>query len=385
PFYIAGQNLSFKLKQLKYDNVKTAYIDKENSLKKLVIKKGFRSFSNHALLRYFKYEQVLELWIKPPTATNYSLLKRYKACGETGNFGPKKLLGDRQIPEGIYELDKFLPTSDNFLAVTINYPNNADANRNSQQDEVSIGGNCANKGNINFDVESMKELYVILVEAKGAGQKSIPIHIFPATMVEKNITKLQSLHPSNEYYKDFWASLKVAFNYFNKTRKEPTIGATDNGMYVVQSATGDILWTPESKKNPQILTASYKRKPSAITTRGVLPTSKVGIKQVSTNDKSVADGSKIHFVGEGETLYAISRKYQVSLDNIRQWNSLFTNNLTIGQAIKVSAPPFYIVKQGDTMYSIAKKHGLTLTELQSLNNMNDFSIKPGDRLRVKKG
>ncbi|MDX2303294.1 MAG: LysM peptidoglycan-binding domain-containing protein [Microscillaceae bacterium] len=44
-----------------------------------------------------------------------------------------------------------------------------------------------------------------------------------------------------------------------------------------------------------------------------------------------------HKVQKGETLYRISRKYNVSLDNIRKWNGLQNDNLYVGQTIKIQA------------------------------------------------
>ena len=383
PFFAAAQNLQFKLDQLKNDNVKTAFVDKENDLKKLVIKKGFRSFSNHLIIRYYKHEQVLEVWIKPPNSLSYTLLKRYKACGEAGESGPKKLLGDYQIPEGIYALDIFVPDSPNFLALSINYPNTADINRKSQRDVVSITGGCESKGNINLDEESMKEIYVLAVEAKASGQENIPVHIFPAVLMDNNLAKLNSLYPDATYNHDLWSSLKVAFNYFNKTKRLPIVQATVNGLYVVQTSAGNILWNPdESHAETQVLTASVEKLPEGIKTRGVMKEAQVF--NNTTASKSYTTGSS-HKVIAGETLFSISQQHKISLNELRNWNNLTNNNLSIGQELTVSPPLYHIVKKGDTMYSIAKLNKLSLEELQALNNMSDFAIKIGDKLKVRKG
>jgi len=44
----------------------------------------------------------------------------------------------------------------------------------------------------------------------------------------------------------------------------------------------------------------------------------------------------LHVVGEGETLYSISKKYHVNVDDIKIWNSLTTNDISLGQELKVS-------------------------------------------------
>ena len=65
-------------------------------------------------------------------------------------------------------------------------------------------------------------------------------------------------------------------------------------------------------------------------------------------------------------------------------------NQNIGKAIKdslVNATPAdktYTIKQGDTLYSISKRFGLTVDELKALNNMADNTIKIGQKLVVAK-
>ena len=65
-------------------------------------------------------------------------------------------------------------------------------------------------------------------------------------------------------------------------------------------------------------------------------------------------------------------------------------NQNIGQAIKDSliqaTPPnkTYTIKQGDTLYNISKRFGLTVDELKALNNMADNNIKIGQILVIAK-
>jgi len=56
---------------------------------------------------------------------------------------------------------------------------------------------------------------------------------------------------------------------------------------------------------------------------------------------------------------------------------------------KIDAPPViagdkYIVQQGDTLYNISKRFGLTVDELKGLNNMVDSNIKLGQEIKIKK-
>jgi len=42
-----------------------------------------------------------------------------------------------------------------------------------------------------------------------------------------------------------------------------------------------------------------------------------------------------HFVQPGETLYSISRKYSVSVDQVKEWNRLTGNQIEVGQRLRV--------------------------------------------------
>jgi uncharacterized FlgJ-related protein len=44
----------------------------------------------------------------------------------------------------------------------------------------------------------------------------------------------------------------------------------------------------------------------------------------------------------------------------------------------------YVVQQGDTLYNISKRFGLTVDELKSLNNLTDNDIKIGQKIIIKK-
>lgn len=79
------------------------------------------------------------------------------------------------------------------------------------------------------------------------------------------------------------------------------------------------------------------------------------------------------------------------VQKIRREDRVFTQiDQNIGKAVKdslVAATPadkLYQVKQGDTLYNISKRFGLTVDELKGLNNMADNTIKIGQKLVVAK-
>ena len=56
----------------------------------------------------------------------------------------------------------------------------------------------------------------------------------------------------------------------------------------------------------------------------------------SANNNAEQEKIKIHFVAAKEGLYAISRKYKVTVQQLKEWNNLDTDELKIGQEIIVS-------------------------------------------------
>ena len=64
---------------------------------------------------------------------------------------------------------------------------------------------------------------------------------------------------------------------------------------------------------------------------------KIYLRPVVQNlDASVIVDGKVHEVKPKEGLYAISKKYNVSVQNIREWNNLSSDDLRIGQKLIIS-------------------------------------------------
>ncbi|APY00113.1 hypothetical protein BWR22_07250 [Lacinutrix venerupis] len=106
--------------------------------------------------------------------------------------------------------------------------------------------------------------------------------------------------------------------------------------------------------------------------------------------KTVLD-SKIHTVVKGETLYSISKKYEISMAHIKSLNNLSSNVLSVNQQLKIgyntkaeiSNNSVYIVKKGDSLFGIAKREGLSVAELKQLNGLETNIIKVGQELKLK--
>jgi len=81
----------------------------------------------------------------------------------------------------------------------------------------------------------------------------------------------------------------------------------------------------------------------------------------------------LHVLEKGETLYALSRKYDIPLSVILEYNAITdSRKMTVGQAISI--PERYMVEKGDTLYSIAKKKGISVKELAHINSITASSL-----------
>ena len=93
-------------------------------------------------------------------------------------------------------------------------------------------------------------------------------------------------------------------------------------------------------------------------------------------------------VQKGDTLWSIARKFNLTVDKLKEINNLNNNIISIGQRLVVSenVPKnnSYMVKKGDTLYSVSKKYNLGVDELKSINNLNSDTLSIGQILKVEK-
>ncbi|MFN1835022.1 LysM peptidoglycan-binding domain-containing protein [Balneola sp. MJW-20] len=129
---------------------------------------------------------------------------------------------------------------------------------------------------------------------------------------------------------------------------------------------------------------------------------------LSSSSLSQAQSRSVYVVKSGDTLYSISKSIGVTLAELREWNSIQGNAITVGQELVYYATEpdtlsvavvdegesilvnddqqtnvYYVVKSGDTLTKIAREHNMTLNQLRQLNNLQSDNIQIGQRLAVK--
>ena len=87
-------------------------------------------------------------------------------------------------------------------------------------------------------------------------------------------------------------------------------------------------------------------------------------------------------VTKGDTLYNISRKYEVPLREIIELNNLRPPyNLYVGQTLQLPASKYHIVEKGDTLYNIARRYNVDVTSLSRSNRISaPYTLSLGQKL-----
>ena len=106
---------------------------------------------------------------------------------------------------------------------------------------------------------------------------------------------------------------------------------------------------------------------------------------------SLANMEGYYIVKKGDSLWSIASKNNTTVDNIKKLNNLSSNNLSIGQVLKLSYDAengsaeesnIYIVKKGDSLWLIANKYGTTVDELSSANGLKSNTLSIGQTLII---
>lgn len=233
-FYFLLPAQGFKETQQKTARVKTAYSEKWESLKKDMAEKEIDAMAFEMFIRIFKQEEKLEMWLKDKKSNAYKLFKTYEICESSGVLGPKRKQGDGQVPEGFYNVSAFNPYSSYYLSLGVSYPNTSDKiiGKGNLGGDIMIHGNCVTIGCIPLTDVYIKEVYVLAIEARNAGQQSIPIHIFPMKLDTKGFSYLKEEYDTNLSLLEFWKNLKTGYDLFEEKKLIPKITVDKMGKYL---------------------------------------------------------------------------------------------------------------------------------------------------------
>jgi murein L,D-transpeptidase YafK len=163
------------------------------------------------------------------------LLHTYDFCSSSGTLGLKRKRVILQIPEGVYSINHFNPLSNFYLSLGINYPNESDkilSDKKHPGGAIYIHGGLCNHWLYSDYDESIKELYILAVEAKNGGQDKIPVHIFPKLDVN-GIDFLRKETADIETIR-FWENLQLIYQDFESSKKLKSVKVDKSGRYSLQ-------------------------------------------------------------------------------------------------------------------------------------------------------
>lgn len=178
------------------------------------------SVGDKVLIRTFKKESRLELWMKPKKQTQYLLFRTYPICFYSGDLGPKLQTGDKMTPEGFYAITRgrLNPYSRYHLSMDIGYPNRYDRALGRTGSQLMIHGACDARGCFAMGNDQIEEIYYLVEQALKKGQKSVPVHAFPFHLNSDNLSQFKK-----HRWQTFWQQLKPAYDAFNRTQVPPRI------------------------------------------------------------------------------------------------------------------------------------------------------------------
>ncbi len=108
-----------------------------------------------------------------------------------------------------------------------------------------------------------------------------------------------------------------------------------------------------------------------------------------------AFGQESHTVQANQTLYSIARLYNVSVDQLKEWNNLGTAAIRVGQSLVVKPaaqlaanpglnPFLYTVRTGDSLSALAIKFDTPPEVLKKINSLDDESLYVGQRVFIRR-
>ena len=131
------------------------------------------------------------------------------------------------------------------------------------------------------------------------------------------------------------------------------------------------------------------------------------IATVQEEERPTLSSSGKYRVKSAESLSSIAAKFDVTVQDLRSWNNLTRNSRLLGRDLIVQKPTnakfsqhlktastkqkdsnitYYTVKKGDSLERIASKYdGVSVSKLKADNNIKNTLIKPGMRLKIKRG
>jgi len=177
---------------------------------------GFKSLPHEIALVAIKQDQILEVWGK--LDSEWMLIKKYPFTAYSGKPGPKLREGDKQIPEGIYEIEYLNPNSLFYLSMKVSYPNEFDKEKATEDGRSDIGtdifihGKDNTVGCIPIGDKAIEEVFVL---ASKTIENNIRVVISP---VDFRLTNYRPSVANINWEEELYTTLEKELKKFSQVR-----------------------------------------------------------------------------------------------------------------------------------------------------------------------
>lgn len=260
---------------------------------------------------------------------------------------------------------------------------------NIQKDTGLIETIIVNYGNINnineaTNIKNEWEDYAEAVVKSLANYTNVPYYKEGESQEIYTVKKGDSLWKIANKYNTTVEKLKSANNLKTNTLSVgqklviPSISVSPevSDTYIVQK--GDSLWSIANKFNMTV---------SELKNLNNLTNNLLSIGQVLKIKDSSNNGKTTYTVQKGDSLWVIANKYGITTEELKSYNNLTSNLLSIGQVLKIpqgktSTENIYTVKKGDSLWTIANRYNTTVEKIKVLNNLTSNLLSIGQHLKI---
>lgn len=354
--------------------------------------------------------------LRIPSGTYQKFVNNLKKSPDYANIAKVDFIGNEeqgfveQVSKTIYKIKDYDPGDPRSIASTTNktkltYQFPAQASLNTVADSFLVRTTDLRIwNNISFGTSPKENqvLYVYLSDKQYRKLKGLPEE--PTTKDTINKTQTEVTEKKDIVYNEQTNTKDVKENTNNEktqTKKKETVEkkqtetekSSNEQIYIVKS--GDFL----SKIAEQYgVTVADIKKWNGLKDDKIIVGQKLKIystKKVQTTE-SEKTKTKVHIVKENENLTLIAQLYDVSVDNLMEWNNLESDVIVPGQKLYVSKPTTskkektvtksktHIVKEGENLTAIADKYNVSVMDLKEWNNLKSDVIVPGQELIITK-